>query len=547
MLKTAQSSLWLTKLFPALALALFYAFCALALRPFENLPFIDDWTYAWSVEQWLRTGELRFSDWSIHYPIVQVLWGALFCLPFGFSFSALRVSTVVLAWLGALAFYAMMRELGRSGAHSLIATFLLLVNPVFFILTFSYMTDVPFVSLANISLLFFVRSITRKRKIDSWLGSFFALCAFLTRQLAVAIPIALVAYFLVSSYERRLAHFLPAALSLLFMLFTPLWISYVFGFTKVYAGKLDSIQFWFDVSPFAYASAVMGVLAHISLALSPMALPFFFKNHKPLLWMTVLSLLIVGTTLWVVTGTVILPLEKGSTWALEELGATLPLLGGARPPREGMGMRPFLPLWLNYPLAVLSLCSAAVIIARAIELAREKGEKVELLFFIYALFQTALILLLWLFYDRYYVVLLCPLMVLLVDKRLADMKFAVFGIAMLFLISLSGTSDSLQVSRATNEAITWLREKGVALADIDASYAFNGWNLYFHPDPLGPGEAPDHDVRHITADDVRAVTGDVEKPYEIAVTPLPGYHVLREIRWSPSFWMATDRIYILKK
>jgi hypothetical protein len=96
------------------------------------LPIEDDLTYPWSVEQQLKTGELRIPDWSAHYPLAQILWGAaLFCLPFGFSFFALWVSTVVLAWLGALAFYATLQGLGRPRPDSLIATFLLLANPVF--------------------------------------------------------------------------------------------------------------------------------------------------------------------------------------------------------------------------------------------------------------------------------------------------------------------------------------------------------------------------------------------------------------------------------
>ena len=37
------------------------------------MPFVDDWTYAWSVEQLLKTGELRISDWSAHYPLAQIL------------------------------------------------------------------------------------------------------------------------------------------------------------------------------------------------------------------------------------------------------------------------------------------------------------------------------------------------------------------------------------------------------------------------------------------------------------------------------------------
>ena len=87
---------------PGAILLLVYFFVAIPLHLFADVPLHDDWTYAWSVEHFLKTGKLAVLDWSIHYPFAQILWGALFCLPFGFSFSALRVSTVMLAWLGAL-------------------------------------------------------------------------------------------------------------------------------------------------------------------------------------------------------------------------------------------------------------------------------------------------------------------------------------------------------------------------------------------------------------------------------------------------------------
>src|SRR5437763_12803262 len=76
----ALSSLAYAALAPAAIFALFYSVSALLIHPFGNYPFHDDWTYAWSVEQLLKSGDLRFLDWSIHYPITQILWGTLFCL-----------------------------------------------------------------------------------------------------------------------------------------------------------------------------------------------------------------------------------------------------------------------------------------------------------------------------------------------------------------------------------------------------------------------------------------------------------------------------------
>jgi hypothetical protein len=44
---------------------------AAALQPFQNTPFIDDWVYAWSVEQLLREGRLQLLDFSVHLNVAQ--------------------------------------------------------------------------------------------------------------------------------------------------------------------------------------------------------------------------------------------------------------------------------------------------------------------------------------------------------------------------------------------------------------------------------------------------------------------------------------------
>lgn len=134
----------------------------LAGAPVE-VPLIDDWTYAWSVEHFLQTGELRMLEWSAHYPLAQILWGALFSRLLGFSFAVLRLSTLLLAWAGLLAFYGTLRELGIRPLLAGLGTLLLWCNPVFFVLSHSFMTDVPFVSLMNAALLGYVRWVKHGR------------------------------------------------------------------------------------------------------------------------------------------------------------------------------------------------------------------------------------------------------------------------------------------------------------------------------------------------------------------------------------------------
>ena len=526
------------KLLPGLILALFYALCSIVLHPFDDLPFIDDWTYALSVERLLKVGEFSISDWSAHYPLAQILWGAVFCLPFGFSFSALRISTVVLAWVGALAFYGLVRDLGRPRRESLIATLLLLCHPVFLVLTFSFMTDVSLISFTNIAFLFLTRGVRRAKRIDVWLGALFALCAFLTRQVAVAIPTAFLAYVLLSPYRSKFGYVMPPLASLFLMLSAPFWLNNLFGLTPVYAERLKSIKFWFDVPAMDYVSYASGMLKDVGLGLAPLTLPFLLR-YRSKLWIVSLAIFIMEASVWAATGRVILPLEEGSTWALTELGATLPLLGGADALRRGVVLDSFVPAWLKYAGGVLGLLSTGLGILLLMELRRSLKDGVGLLFVLYGVFETGLIFLLWLFYDRYYLVVLPALILLLVSNGLPKRGWTAAGIFFFLLISLFGTWDSLQLNRAVERSFQWLLRSGIPIAEIDAGYPLNGWYLYGHPENLPPGESPDRDVPRVSV--------EIEKPYVIAVSPLKGYRVLREMRWSPSFWIATNRVYVLKR
>src|SRR5439155_19720067 len=153
------------------------------------VPLIDDWTYAWSVVHFLQTGALRMLEWSAHYPLAQILWGALFSRLFGFSFVVLRLSTLVLAWAGLLTLYGTLRELGTRLLLAGLGTLMLWCNPVVFVLSHSFMTDVPFVSLMNTALFGYVRWVKRGRTWDLGLRSVLAMLAFLIRQPGAALAL----------------------------------------------------------------------------------------------------------------------------------------------------------------------------------------------------------------------------------------------------------------------------------------------------------------------------------------------------------------------
>src|SRR3954464_12452237 len=102
-----------TACFDCICIVLAFALPLLILWPLQNAPFVDDWIYHWSVQRFLRTGELLIPEYSSSVNPVQVLLGALCCLPLGeFSFVAARFSTWGLGASALCAVYLLAREFG---------------------------------------------------------------------------------------------------------------------------------------------------------------------------------------------------------------------------------------------------------------------------------------------------------------------------------------------------------------------------------------------------------------------------------------------------
>jgi hypothetical protein len=516
---------------PGAILLLAYFSVAIPLHLFANVPLHDDWTYAWSVEHFLKTGKLAVLDWSIHYPFAQILWGALFCLPFGFSFSALRVSTVILAWLGALALYGTLRELGRARSESLIAALVLIANPVFFLLSFSFMTDVPFVSVSNIAFFFIVRAFSKRKPLELWLGCAFGVVGFFIRQIAIAIPGAVLVYAIFAPSFRTRKYLLPPIIASLFICLTPLLIAQISGFTSQYTSR----EWVFDKWVHQYELGIPGllrVITHSGLALFPMTLPLIgLFYRRPRFWGVMAVLLLLTACSFFLTPEIPKPLD--GMWNLIALGKERRLLRGLPDPD-------FLPSWLNYPLLVFSLFSSAVVILKVFDVAVTK-ERLRL-FVWYAFSHFGLMMAIWLFdawgSDRYSIVLLPPLIVILANIQLKS-KTTIAGIVLLSLISMLVTWSETQNNRAAARGLTWLRDRGIAFADIDAGYALDGWYLYAHPENLAPGNTPDRDVPFVTTNE--------KKRYVIATSPISGYGVLRRYTWSIPLRSLDYNIYVLEQ
>jgi len=177
------------RLIPVMVACAYLALVA-AVGPAGEFPLNDDWSYAWSVKALREDGRLAFTGWVSMPLVAQVLWGWLFTLPAGFSFTALRLSTVVLAVVAGLAVYAAVHLTTRRRGVAAVAALTVLTTPVFFVLSVSFMTDVPGAAAMLVAVLLFLRDLDAPRGRDYGLAVAACLIAVLIRQIALAVPIA---------------------------------------------------------------------------------------------------------------------------------------------------------------------------------------------------------------------------------------------------------------------------------------------------------------------------------------------------------------------
>jgi hypothetical protein len=128
---------------PALWCAIAVALCLLASRPRLEMGFGDDFSYIWTARTMADTGHLVYNGWSTAMLGWQIYLGALFIKLFGFSFTAVRASILLVGMATAALLQRVFVRIGVNEWNSTLATLTLTVSPLFLPLTFSFMTDVP--------------------------------------------------------------------------------------------------------------------------------------------------------------------------------------------------------------------------------------------------------------------------------------------------------------------------------------------------------------------------------------------------------------------
>lgn len=484
-----------------IALGCIWVLMALLVNPTGEFPLNDDWSFSRAVQSLIDHGRLQFTGLDSMTLIAQVFWGALFCLPFGFSFTALRLSTLVLGLVGIFVTYGLFREVKTNRTTALLAALTVAINPLYFELSFTFMTDVPFFAFSMLSILFLMRGIRQESNIELLAGNLFVCLAILIRQLGIIIPLSFgIAYLAKNGVTRKTLQtaLLPIVLSVSILIAYQIWMQSTTGLSPLYNRGYDSI---FESST-GFLQAIKLLVYRFLVELTYLGLftlPFLIiltinkwktASHRGRLLSVLTSsgffVAVMGALIWKnrtmpLSGNVLFDIGLGPATLRDVYNLGLPHLSNA--PKA---------LWLvittagafGGALMLRYLFSALAQVLLKLSKFESIADKWPLILFLSACTSYSVLIGVIGFFDRYLIPLLPLSMIAMITTgnsfKLRVSRSPVFIAAVLLFVygffALGATHDYLSWNRSRWKALHYLMEEAhISYKNIDGGYEFNGW------------------------------------------------------------------------
>jgi Dolichyl-phosphate-mannose-protein mannosyltransferase len=116
--------------------------CALISRPFTTMGICDDGPYILMAQTLATTGHIVYNGWAAAMIVLQLYLGAAFIKLFGFSFTTVRMSTLLIAAITAFVLQRTMVRANISERNATIGTLALVLSPLYLVLSVTFMSDI---------------------------------------------------------------------------------------------------------------------------------------------------------------------------------------------------------------------------------------------------------------------------------------------------------------------------------------------------------------------------------------------------------------------
>ncbi len=539
-----------------------WAVMVILVNPLGDFPLNDDWAFGRAVQSVVEKGEFQLSGWGAMNLFSQVFWGALFCLPFGFSFTALRFSTLTLGLLGIIATYGLLRESNSNPKISIVGALLVAINPIYFGLSNTFMTDIPFFAFTTLSLYLLLRGLRCNSLLEVIIGILMGCVALLIRQLGLAIFVAFGCAYIIKkgvNVQNFIKGFLPTISGLSIQILYQKWLQFTDRLPAMYGSQVKGVVEAFyrgvDHVIFYFNGRTLVALIYLGLFIFPFIIILVslkFKKldsrQQSLILFTLSTFFVVVMGLFVsngkrmplsdniITDFGLGPLTLRDTFILKDLSTPSVLKM----------------FWLV--ITAIGVIGAALLLQYlflsmmqtfyAYKISEVVGQSENWLTTLIVSFIFIYFLPLGIqgFFDRY-LILLLPLLMMLVSISTTNISnwnvnpnVISIALIMMFLyggFTIGATHDYLSWNRVRWQALhSLMKESQISPNHIDGGFEFNGWYLY----DFKYKEKPNKSWWWVDNDD-----------YIISFSPINGYEEVKQYpvrRWLP---FGQENILVLHK
>jgi len=206
-------------------LILLFIAAEIIINPIGEFPLNDDWAYSRLVFNYVENGVITSTGWegSLFYP--QMFLGIFLSTIFGFSFSMLRITVVIISIIGLVLFFIIFNRLTKSVGFTTIGSVLIVFNPIYLQYTNTFYPDIPYTIVTFLSFWFLLHFLCNGYSRDYLLGLFFAIVAVSLKQTGVSILLAFAVTYLIFN-KKNLKSFVFSFFPIIAIIF--LLLSYKF-------------------------------------------------------------------------------------------------------------------------------------------------------------------------------------------------------------------------------------------------------------------------------------------------------------------------------
>jgi hypothetical protein len=533
---------------PSLWCAVAIAVCVLASHPFLEMGFDDDFSYIWTAKALATTGHVVYNNWATAMLGWQLYLGALFIKVFGFSFSTVRFSVLLVAMVTGVLLQRLFIRLGVNSWNATLATLTLTTSPLYLPLAFSFMTDIPGFLAILVCVYCCVRAIqaTSDRSTLVWL-------IFAAASNAIGGTARQISWLGVLVLVPSTAWVLRKRSGVL-VLTGAVWVLSV--------GFIAGCMAWFKRQP--------------NSVNEPLAVHFHFFSHKYLA-IPLLTLPVLIAFLWhypfrerwarvqagIAAASIVIPIvlyralkaasfREHSKYLLAPFsdgevtvkGFDIGSLAGTRPD--------VLPLWVQFGLTILTLSSLfafLLFLINSSRLRQKAGAAVRptissaMLTKMLAPFTVAYLALMITraaMFERYFLPMLFVLLVFALrfyQARVAPYlpKASVVLVALYAALGVVTLHDFIASSRARLEAADHLLSAGVPRSEIRAGFEYDGWTQIELAGHLAPKKRTPQlpKCAHWWESDTPSINGRYELSYEKTCFPQSEFPAVEYQTWLP--------------